>query len=159
MSSAQSTHAIVDTQPISRWERWPSHWIGAAAGAAAGLGDVLVMFALGVEMRLGGVDAAFVVLALLAVTYAVLGYMIGRLGQEQARSKRSHAIIERQYRELERAQRNLEKQTRARVATILKRSREFDEDTSAGYRPERQKAWLRRVTVELAETQRWTGTR
>lgn len=59
----------------------------------------------------------------------------------------------------ERAQRKLEDQIRDRVAKILKRSRAFDEDTSAGYRPERQRAWLRRVQAELAETQRWAQPR
>ena len=36
---------------------------------------------------------------------------------------------------------------------LLERNREFDEDTSLGYRPDRQRAWLKRVTEELAETQ------
>lgn len=36
---------------------------------------------------------------------------------------------------------------------LLKRNRDFDEDTSLGVRPDRQRAWLRVVTQELAETQ------
>jgi len=36
---------------------------------------------------------------------------------------------------------------------LLERNREFDQDTSLGYRPDRQRAWLQRVTAELAETQ------
>lgn len=35
---------------------------------------------------------------------------------------------------------------------LLERNREFDQDTSLGYRPDRQRAWLRKVTEELAET-------
>jgi hypothetical protein len=35
---------------------------------------------------------------------------------------------------------------------LLERNRDFDEDTSLGYRPDRQRAWLQRVTQELAET-------
>jgi hypothetical protein len=34
----------------------------------------------------------------------------------------------------------------------LKRNREFDEDTSFGYKPKRQKEWLARVMSELSET-------
>jgi hypothetical protein len=36
---------------------------------------------------------------------------------------------------------------------VLAQSHAFDEDTSMGYRPERQKEWLRRVESELSRTQ------
>ncbi len=36
---------------------------------------------------------------------------------------------------------------------LLERNRDFDQDTSLGYRPDRQRAWLKEVTDELAETQ------
>lgn len=36
---------------------------------------------------------------------------------------------------------------------LLERNREFDEDTSLGFRPDRQRAWLNQVNEELAETQ------
>ncbi len=36
---------------------------------------------------------------------------------------------------------------------ILARNRKFDEDTSLGYRPVRQREWLTRVTAELLATQ------
>jgi hypothetical protein len=36
---------------------------------------------------------------------------------------------------------------------LLERNRDFDQDTSLGFRPDRQRAWLRKVTAELAETQ------
>lgn len=36
---------------------------------------------------------------------------------------------------------------------LLQRNREFDEDTSLGYRPDRQRSWLKKVNEELAETQ------
>jgi two-component system sensor histidine kinase HydH len=90
--------------------RWPLQWIGAAAGVAAGLGDVVLMLVVGVEMQVGGVDATGGVLAFLAVTYAVLGYVIGRLLQERARARRDALTIERQLRALERAQRELVQQ-------------------------------------------------
>jgi hypothetical protein len=56
-------------------------------------------------------------------------------------------------------QRNLEEVIGKRMREILKRSRAFDEDTSMGFQPERQKTWLRRVQSELAETQRWAEQR
>ena len=43
------------------------------------------------------------------------------------------------------------------VGDILDRNRDFDEDTSLGYQPARQKEWLSRVTAELAETERWAS--
>lgn len=36
---------------------------------------------------------------------------------------------------------------------LLQRNREFDEDTSLGYRPDRQRSWMKKVMEELAETQ------
>jgi signal transduction histidine kinase len=110
MSDTRSQPLLPDVEPISRWERWPIHWIGAAIGAAGGAIDVLLLFAFGVKMKLGGVDATFGVLMLLTTTYAGMGYVIGRLKQEEARSKRDNAIIARQFRELELAQRELVQQ-------------------------------------------------
>jgi len=110
MDRAQPTPLRSESEPLSRWERWPSHWIAAAVGAAAALADVGVLLALGVEMKVGGVDATFGVLTLLTVTYAGLGYVIGRMKQQEARSKRDNATIARQMRELEAAQRELVQQ-------------------------------------------------
>ena len=36
---------------------------------------------------------------------------------------------------------------------LLDRNRDFDQDTSLGYRPDRQRSWLKKVMEELAETQ------
>jgi hypothetical protein len=40
---------------------------------------------------------------------------------------------------------------------LLDRNRDFDQDTSLGYRPDRQRAWLQKVTEELAETQAYAS--
>ena len=40
---------------------------------------------------------------------------------------------------------------------LLLRNREFDEDTSLGFRPDRQRAWLKTVTDELVETQAYAS--
>ncbi len=50
------------------------------------------------------------------------------------------------------AQRALNDALARATVELLDRNRDFDEDTSLGYRPERQRAWLARVTQELAET-------
>jgi len=49
----------------------------------------------------------------------------------------------------EEAERWLEEQIQQELYRTLERSREFDEDTSFGYEPGRQKAWRARVDVEL----------
>ena len=99
-----------DLERITHWERWPWQWISAAVGVTGALADVAGLLFVGVDMKVGGADATFGVLALLTVTYAALGYVIGRFLQERARSKRDKATIERQLRELEHAQRELVQQ-------------------------------------------------
>lgn len=51
------------------------------------------------------------------------------------------------------AQKALNEALQKATDDLLERNREFDEDTSLGFRPDRQRAWLKTVTDELAETQ------
>ncbi len=51
------------------------------------------------------------------------------------------------------AQRALNEALQKATDELLERNRDFDQDTSLGYRPDRQRAWLKKVTTELAETQ------
>jgi hypothetical protein len=51
-----------------------------------------------------------------------------------------------------RAQQRLEVIVARVVGDVVQRSRAFDEDTSLGYAPERQKVWWSRVQAELAAT-------
>lgn len=51
------------------------------------------------------------------------------------------------------AQRALNQALQKATDELLERNRDFDEDTSLGFRPDRQRAWLQRVTQELTETQ------
>jgi hypothetical protein len=53
----------------------------------------------------------------------------------------------------DRAQKALNAALQKATDELLDRNREFDQDTSLGYRPDRQRAWLREVTQELAETE------
>jgi len=100
MTEPRTTLAARDAERVTHWERLPWHWISTGVGAAAALGDVGAMLLVGVEMKVGGTDATYGVLALLTATYAFMGYVIGRLLQQRARSKRESAIIARQLREL-----------------------------------------------------------
>jgi hypothetical protein len=52
-----------------------------------------------------------------------------------------------------RAQRALSDALVRATHELLARNRRFDEDTSLGYRPDRQRDWLKRVTEELSETE------
>jgi len=40
---------------------------------------------------------------------------------------------------------------------LLERNREFDEDTSLGYRPDRQRSWLKQGSQELIDTQAYAS--
>jgi hypothetical protein len=51
------------------------------------------------------------------------------------------------------AQQTLNEALQKATDELLERNRDFDQDTSLGYRPDRQRAWLKKVTEELAETQ------
>jgi hypothetical protein len=50
------------------------------------------------------------------------------------------------------AQQALNEALQRATEDLLDRNRDFDEDTSLGYRPDRQRAWLQKVNAELAET-------
>ena len=53
----------------------------------------------------------------------------------------------------DRAQQALNEALGKATTELLDRNRDFDQDTSLGYRPDRQRQWLQKVTAELAETQ------
>jgi hypothetical protein len=53
----------------------------------------------------------------------------------------------------EHAQKALNEALQKATDELLDRNRDFDQDTSLGYRPDRQRSWLQKVTQELAETQ------
>jgi hypothetical protein len=50
------------------------------------------------------------------------------------------------------ANETIERALRKTLEETLRRNRKFDEDTSLGYKPEKQKQWLATLTSELAET-------
>ena len=60
--------------------------IGLLAGVVMGLGDMALFSLLGVEMRVGGHDAVAGVMGLFIATYAVLGWVMGRLVEARKRA-------------------------------------------------------------------------
>ena len=58
-----------------------------------------------------------------------------------------------------RAQQTLNDALAEATKKLLDRNRDFDQDTSLGYRPDRQRAWLQKVTAELAETRSFASPR
>jgi hypothetical protein len=57
------------------------------------------------------------------------------------------------------AQRVLSDALREENERLLSDSKAFDHDTSLGYRPDRQRAWWRKVTAELERTRAWASPR
>jgi signal transduction histidine kinase len=72
-----------------------------------GLGDLALFSALGVEMRIGGHDAVAGVMGLFIVTYAVLGWVIGRLVEARERAAADARTITTQLHALADSQRAL----------------------------------------------------
>jgi hypothetical protein len=58
-----------------------------------------------------------------------------------------------------RARRSLNAALTEATEELIDRNRDFDHDTSLGYRPDRQRAWLKKVTAELRETKAFASAR
>ena len=85
--------------------RWPL--VGLVAGVAMGFFDMAFFALLGVEMRIGGHDVVLGVMGLFIVTYAVVGWVIGRLIEERARAAADARTIAAQLHALAESQRAL----------------------------------------------------
>jgi len=93
-------------QKTRRWDV-----IGLGAGAALGVIDLFVFFALDARMDLSGRDStALYVLGAFVLSYAALGFAVGRLAIARARARADERTIRRQLTELEDAQRSLVEQ-------------------------------------------------
>ncbi|MCB9797148.1 MAG: hypothetical protein H6741_31055 [Alphaproteobacteria bacterium] len=78
-------------------------WLYALAGLALGLGDTLVLLALGAEMRMGELDILFPTMALFSATFGAFGFMMGRLAEARVRLAADAALIRAQVTALEEA--------------------------------------------------------
>jgi len=66
---------------------------GGLLGLMVGIVDYGLFRALGVTMTLGGYDATLAISAVFAATYAVLGYIAGRLAAAQAQLRASASVV------------------------------------------------------------------
>jgi two-component system sensor histidine kinase HydH len=83
-----------------RWALW-----GLAAGVLLGLGDLVLFLALGLEIQLRGRSVMGEVSVLFMLTYAILGFVIGKLVEARARARRDAQTIAEQLQALEQSQR------------------------------------------------------
>jgi len=79
-----------------RWDLW-----GGLAGLALGIADTAFLLASGVEMNVGGRSATFAVGATFGSSFALLGFLVGRLARARAQARADADTIERQLAELE----------------------------------------------------------
>jgi hypothetical protein len=75
-----------------------------------------------------------------------LNASVARLKQDMTREGENKEQVK------ERAQQALNDALTEATHKLLDRNRSFDQDTSLGYRPDRQRAWLEKVTTELDQT-------
>jgi two-component system sensor histidine kinase HydH len=88
--------------PRSRFVRVPRpDWLGAAAGLLLGLLDTWLLTLSGVEMRIGGQDAAPIVALTFASSCTLLGWLAGRLALSRRRERAAADTIQRQQQALE----------------------------------------------------------
>ena len=91
-------------------ERWPWGGLGLLAGSAIGLADAILMASLDADMTIGGRDLTAVFFATFAVTYGLLGYLVGRLVNAHLRARADARTIQQQLERVERAQREVVQQ-------------------------------------------------
>jgi len=82
------------TRPSRDERRW--RWWGAAAGLATGLGDALILSALGVGFAVNGRSATLLVGAYFGLSFAALGFLLGSVAAARRRDQRAAAVIQAQ---------------------------------------------------------------
>jgi two-component system sensor histidine kinase HydH len=82
-----------------------SDWLGAAAGFLLGLTDTWLLTLTGVEMRIGGRDAAWFVALTFATSCTLLGWLAGSLALARRREREAAETIARQQQALEASRR------------------------------------------------------
>lgn len=78
-------------------------WIGAAIGLLSAIGDTMALIRAGVVLQSGGYDITLVVAGWLGVSFAVVGFLVGKLIEDQARAKAATELIREQMWALERS--------------------------------------------------------
>lgn len=78
------------------------HWIGALIGVSVGFSEVWFLSGMGVRMTMNGREMSAFVSALFELSFAVVGYLVGRLMQTRATLRADAATIRAQLTEIER---------------------------------------------------------
>ncbi|MDX1650383.1 MAG: ATP-binding protein [Myxococcota bacterium] len=86
--------------PTRRWDL-----LGAAAGLLLGASDTALLLAFGVRWSVGGQDATWLVGGWFGASFAVLGFLAGRLAMARARARRDAWTIRAQAEALEASRR------------------------------------------------------
>jgi len=76
-------------------------WIGAALGVIAAFSDAMLLSGIGLHLQSGGHDVTLVVAAWFGMSFAFLGYMLGKSIQDNAREKAASELIRAQMKALE----------------------------------------------------------
>ena len=82
-------------KPSRLMRLWPL--MGFLGGWAIGLVDLVFFHAADIEMRLEGRDVTVMVTLFFGLTFALLGYALGRLAQARARARADHRTIAEQH--------------------------------------------------------------
>lgn len=99
------------SQPAPRFDRFRRlalpRWAWTILGAAIGLFDFAVLVLLDANLRIGEMDATWIVALGFFVPYSILGWAVGGLALARERANRDAETIRSQLRTLERTQRAL----------------------------------------------------
>ena len=89
------------------------------------------------------------------IHFALFEILAERLDQRSAELTRAATVTSNDPEEAASlAYTKLESELALALGEVMQRQREFDEDTSMGFRPERQAVWLQKVRVELEQARR-----
>jgi signal transduction histidine kinase len=80
-----------DRERVFSW-----HWWGAVAGFVAGLFDTAMMAKIGFTFQARGYDMTVLVACYFGISFAVLGFLLGRLFESRGRERRNAALLQAQ---------------------------------------------------------------
>lgn len=91
---SDDNHRSVSKEPITDDGRF--RWIGLAGGLAVSVVDIIGAAALGITFSISGADATLWVWIYLAVSFGLLGYLIGWLIESRRRERRARVRVDEQ---------------------------------------------------------------
>jgi signal transduction histidine kinase len=92
MTSEASTNPTIRSDTTGT----PWRWWGLAAGLLSGVLDAVVLRSFGITFEINGRDAFWLVAAYLGPTFALLGYLFGKLVESSRRERATAALVHSQ---------------------------------------------------------------